>query len=48
MLLSGVPTAWVGTLVCGIVVVGGGSLAAGLALGKIGEKTGEIIYEVTQ
>ena len=44
----GVPTGGIGTLVCGLVVVGAGSLAAGVALGKTGEKTGEIIYEVTK
>ncbi|MDI3394321.1 PAAR domain-containing protein [Pseudomonas sp. V98_8] len=41
----GVPTAGAGTLICGLVVVGAGSLATGYALGKTGEKTGEIIYE---
>jgi hypothetical protein len=44
----GVPSAGVGTFVCGLVVVGVGSLAAGAVLGKTGEKIGEIIYEVTQ
>ncbi|VVP66860.1 hypothetical protein PS914_00431 [Pseudomonas fluorescens] len=41
----GIPTAGAGTLICGLVVVGAGSLATGYALGKTGEKTGEIIYE---
>ena len=44
----GLPTGGVGSLVCGLVVVGAGSLAAGGALGKTGEKTGELIYEVTK
>lgn len=41
----GIPTAGAGSLICGLVVVGAGSLATGFALGKTGEKTGEIIYE---
>ena len=44
----GVPTAWVGTLVCGIVVIGGGSFAAGAIGGMGGELIGEAIYEVIQ
>ena len=44
----GLPTGGVGSLVCGLVVVGAGSLAVGGALGKTGEKTGELIYEVTK
>ena len=48
MLLSGVPTAWVGTLVCGIVVVGGVSFAAGAIGGKGGEMAGEMIYKATK
>lgn len=40
----GVPTAGAGFLICGLVVVGGGSLAAGLAVGKLGDLTGEVIY----
>ena len=44
----GVPTAGTGTLVCGLVVVGVGSFAAGVAFGKTGEKTGELIYKVTK
>ncbi|MEB0122833.1 hypothetical protein QN391_19375, partial [Pseudomonas sp. CCI1.2] len=42
----GVPTAGVGTLACGLVVVGGGSFAGGYFGGMGGEKAGELIYEV--
>jgi uncharacterized Zn-binding protein involved in type VI secretion len=41
----GITTAGTGTLICGLVVAGAGSLATGFALGKTGEKTGELIYE---
>ena len=41
----GITTAGAGTLICGLVVTGTGSLATGFALGKTGEKTGELIYE---
>ncbi|PNB76099.1 hypothetical protein C1X64_01925 [Pseudomonas sp. GW456-E7] len=41
----GITTAGAGTLICGLVVAGAGSLATGFALGKTGEKTGELIYE---
>lgn len=44
----GVPTAGAGTFVCGLIVVGVGSLAAGAALGRAGDKAGEIIYQVSQ
>lgn len=44
----GVPTAAVGTLVCGLVVVGVGSLATGMAGGMFGEKIGDAIYEQTK
>jgi hypothetical protein len=44
----GPPTAGVGTLVCGLVVVGAGSFAAGALVGMGGEKIGERIYEVTK
>ncbi|MGN8346603.1 PAAR domain-containing protein [Pseudomonas sp. SMV71] len=44
-LALGVPTAGTGTLVCGLVVVGVGSMTAGAALGKAGEKIGELMYE---
>jgi hypothetical protein len=38
-------TARVGTLVCGLVVVGGGSFAAGAVGGMGGEIMGDVIYE---
>lgn len=41
----GVPTAGVGTLVCGLVVVGVGSFAAGAVGGMGGEIMGDVIYE---
>jgi hypothetical protein len=44
----GVPTVGVGTLVCGLVVVGGVGFAAGAVGGMGGEAIGEVIYEVTQ
>ncbi|WPX59400.1 MULTISPECIES: hypothetical protein [unclassified Pseudomonas] len=44
----GVPTAGAGTLVCGLAVVGAASFGAGAAGGKIGEWSGEIIYEATK
>lgn len=47
-LVLGVPTVGAGTFVCGLIVVGVGSLAAGAALGRAGDKAGEIIYEVSQ
>ena len=44
----GVPTVGAGTFVCGLLVVGVGSLTAGASLGWAGEKAGELIYEVSQ
>jgi len=44
----GVPTAGAGTVLCGLLVVGTGSLAAGVVLGKAGEHVGELIYERTK
>jgi hypothetical protein len=44
----GVPTGGVGTLICGIVIVGSGSFAAGIGGEKLGEAIGEVIYEVTK
>ncbi|AZE50021.1 hypothetical protein C4K04_4357 [Pseudomonas chlororaphis] len=41
----GVPTGGLAALVCGVVVVGGGSFAGGAILGNAGEKIGEVIYE---
>ncbi|MDF3195261.1 hypothetical protein [Pseudomonas sp. 1928-m] len=41
----GVPTGGLGTLACGLVVVGAGSLAAGSVGGTIGEKAGDAIYK---
>jgi uncharacterized Zn-binding protein involved in type VI secretion len=40
-----IPTAGIGTLACGIVVVGAGSFVGGLYGGKGGEIIGELIYE---
>lgn len=42
----GVPTLGAGALVCGLIVVGVGSYAAGTASGRVGEKVGERIYEM--
>lgn len=44
----GVPTGGIGTLVCGVMVVGVGSLGASLVGGEIGESIGEKIYEASQ
>ena len=44
----GVPTAGVGALVCGVLVVGAGSYAGGEVIGSLGEKAGEVIYEYTE
>ncbi|VVM44436.1 hypothetical protein PS662_00470 [Pseudomonas fluorescens] len=44
----GVPTGGVGTFACGLLIVGGSSLAAGEVLGKGGEIIGERIYEATK
>ena len=41
----GLPTAGVGTLVCGVVLVGAGSYLGGEIFGPIGGKVGEVIYE---
>lgn len=41
----GVPTGGVGTLVCGLVVVGTGSLVIGALGGAGGEMAGDVIYE---
>ncbi|PRA46502.1 MULTISPECIES: PAAR domain-containing protein [Pseudomonas] len=41
----GVPTVGIATLVCGIVTVGVGSYVGGKAIGKAGERIGELIYE---
>ncbi|ARU86676.1 PAAR domain-containing protein [Pseudomonas sp. M30-35] len=43
----GVPTGGVGTLACGLVVVGAASLMAGSIGGRVGEDTAEIVYEAT-
>jgi len=40
-----VGTAGIGTPICGIVLVGGGTLAGGIIGEKIGETTGEFVYE---
>lgn len=45
-LAIGVPTVGVGTVVCSVVVVGAGSYVGGKVFGSIGEKAGEVIYEV--
>ena len=42
------PTAGAALLGCAIVVVGGGSFAAGYGAGKFGEYFGEIIYEAVR
>lgn len=44
-LAIGVPTAGIGTLVCGLVVVGGVSFAVGALGGAGGEMAGETIYK---
>lgn len=44
----GLASAGVGGIVCGIVVVGAGSLASGAVVGSIGEGVGEVIYEVSK
>ena len=41
----GAPTAGIGALACGLVVVGTGSLVGGSLGGTVGEDVGEIIYE---
>lgn len=41
----GPPTAMVGTLICGFVIVGGVAIVAGAAGGAGGEMAGEIIYK---
>ena len=38
----------VGGVVCIAVVVGVGSLVGSSAVGAFGERTGEVVYEVTQ
>ena len=43
-----VPTFGAGALVCGILVVAGGSVASGIVIGKYGEAAGAIIYRVTK
>jgi len=43
--VSGIGTAGIGTALCGIVLVGGGSLGGGILGGKLGEATGELVYE---
>lgn len=44
----GLATAGLGGLVCGVVVVGAGSVAGGVSLGMAGEDAGELIYEIAQ
>lgn len=46
--MIGVPTGGVGTLICGVAVVGVASFATGAFSGVIGEGTGDIIYEVVK
>ncbi|WP_181003073.1 hypothetical protein [Pseudomonas protegens] len=41
----GVPTGGMATFICGLVVVGGGSFAAGAVGGTLGEFSGELIYK---
>lgn len=44
----GVPAGGVGTLICGVAVVGVASFASGAFSGVIGEGAGDIIYEVVK
>ncbi|ASN72593.1 hypothetical protein 9F4_17 [uncultured Caudovirales phage] len=44
----GVPTGGVGTLICGVAVVGVASFASGAIGGVIGEETGDVIYEIVK
>ncbi|WXL28050.1 hypothetical protein WG219_19270 [Ectopseudomonas mendocina] len=44
----GAPTAGIGALACGLVVVGTGSLVGGSLGGTVGEDVGEMIYEKRQ
>ncbi|MEB0206814.1 hypothetical protein [Pseudomonas sp. CCC3.1] len=44
----GVPTGGVGTLICGIAVVGVASFASGAIGGVIGEEAGDVIYEIVK
>jgi uncharacterized Zn-binding protein involved in type VI secretion len=44
----GVPTGGVGTLLCGVVVVGVGSYAGGALAGAGGEALGEVVYETVK
>jgi len=43
--VSGIVTAGIGTALCGIVLVGGGSVGGGILGGTLGEITGELVYE---
>jgi uncharacterized Zn-binding protein involved in type VI secretion len=47
-LAIGVPTAWIGTVVCGIVVVGAASYVGSTIVANSGEAIGELIYENTK
>lgn len=47
-LALGVPTGGMATLACGIVLVGGASVAGGALGGSGGEMTGEVLYEMTK
>ncbi|VVP19188.1 hypothetical protein PS870_03731 [Pseudomonas fluorescens] len=47
-LALGVPTGGMATLACGIVLVGGASVAGGALGGSGGEMTGELLYEMTK
>lgn len=44
----GLATAGMGGLVCGVVVVGAGSIVGGVSLGMAGEDAGELIYEISE
>lgn len=47
-LALGVPTGGMATLACGIVLVGGASVAGGALGGSAGEMMGEVLYEMTK
>lgn len=42
-----VGTGGLGVPVCGIVIVGAGSAVGAEGIGALGEKAGEVLYEVT-
>ena len=44
----GVPTDGVGTLICGVAVVGVASFTSGTIGGVIGEEAGDVIYEIVK